>query len=135
MKADAERTSVGFWIGLAVGGAVTLYGLHGLLTARGGLTPREFVGWFIGGDILHDAVVAPIVCLAGVAIVRWAPASLRAPLRSGLFISAIVLFVAWAPLHGYGHDSAPGNSSVQPLDYTTAVLTVLALVWAGVITW
>lgn len=38
-------------------------------------------------------------------------------------------------LRGYGRDRVPDNLSVQPLDYTAAVLTVLAVVWAVVAVW
>jgi hypothetical protein len=82
MNDEHETTSVVFWCSLAVGGAVTIYGLHGLLNALG-----------------------------------------------------VVVAIAWAPLHSYGHANAAGNSSVEPLNYATAVPTVLVAVWALAAGW
>jgi hypothetical protein len=126
-----ERTThpVVFWSCAVVGGGICLYGLHGLVGALNGITSRQFLQWFVGADLAHDLVVAPAACLVGAVIARLAPESARAQLRAAVFATAIVLAVAWAPLHGYGRATAPGNSSVQPLNYATAVLTVLIVVW------
>ena len=56
-------------------------------------------------------------------------------MRAGIFATAIVIAIAWAPLHAYGHATAPGNSSVEPLNYATAVPTVLVAVWALAAGW
>ena len=130
MKHKGESNPGVFWSGLVVGGAITLYGLHGLIGALGGITSRQFLQWFVGADVAHDLIVAPTACVAAAIIARLVPAPARAPFRAGVFATAVVVAIAWAPLHGYGHASAPGNSSVEPLDYATAVPTVLVAVWA-----
>ena len=130
MNHEEDTYTVRFWIFLVIGGAVTLYGLHGLIGALNGITDRQFLQWFVGADVAHDLVVAPVACLIGVIIARLIPASARVQVRAGIFASAIVLAIAWAPLHGYGHANAKGNSSVEPLNYATAVLTVLVVIWA-----
>jgi hypothetical protein len=135
MNEEHEATSIAFWCCLIVGGAITLYGLHGLVSARRGAGGTQFVQWFLGADVAHDLIIAPAACAIGVLISRLVPPSARAEIRAGIFATAVVLAIAWAPLHGYGHDSAPGNSSVQPLDYTTAVATVLVVVWILVGAW
>ena len=74
--------------------------------------------------------------------VRWAfcspapcPAACSAPVRAGLFASIVVILVGWAALRGYGRDQVPDNPTVDPLNYGTAVLTVLLTVWAAVALW
>ena len=130
MKHEHDTNTAVFWCALAVGGAICLYGLHGLVGALHGITSRQFLQWFVGADIAHDLIVAPAACLVGAGIARLTPASARAPVRAGIFASAIVVAIAWAPLHAYGHATAPGNSSVEPLNYATAVPTALVAVWA-----
>jgi hypothetical protein len=135
MNEEHESSSLVFWCCLIVGGAITLYGLHGLVSARRGAHGGQFVRWFLGADIAHDLIVAPAACLIGVLVVRLVPMPARAQVRAGVFATAIILAIAWAPLRGYGHQSAPGNSSVQPLDYATSVATALVAVWVLAGTW
>ena len=130
MNGEGDTNPVVFWCSLAVGGAVTVYGLHGLLGALNGITGRQFLQWFVGADIAHDAIVAPAACTVGFLIARLVPPAARVHVRAAVFASAIVIAIAWAPLHGYGHANAAGNSSVEPLNYATAVPTVLVAVWA-----
>jgi hypothetical protein len=90
---------------------------------------RSFLRYYVGGDIVHDLVVAPIVAVIGMVVIRGAPAITRAPLRAALFGSAVVVAVAWPALRGYGRMRTPDNASVQPLNYATAVGTVVGVVW------
>ena len=135
MNRENETNSVRFWCFFVVGGAVTLYGLHGLIKVLNGITSHEFLKWFVGADLAHDLIVAPVACLVGVIIARLVPASARAQVRAGIFATAVIVAIAWAPLHGYGRANARGNSSVEPLNYATAVLTVLVVVWALAAGW
>ena len=60
---------------------------------------------------------------------------LEAPVRAGLFAFAVAILVGWAALRGYGRDQVPDNATVDPLNYGTALLTVVAIIWAGVALW
>jgi len=122
-----------FWIGLAVGGAVIGVGVVGGLRAASSTKPLLLTAWLLGGLLAHDALIAPLACLIGIAAARAVPASARVPLQAGLFASAIVIAVAYPALRGYGR--SPDNPTVQPLDYATATLTVLAVVWASAAVW
>jgi hypothetical protein len=135
VTAKTERNRITFWTGLAVGGAICLYGLHGLIPALHGITSRQFLQWFVGADLAHDLVVAPLACVVGFAVARVTGPAARAPLRAAVFATAIVVAVAWAPLRGYGRARVPDNTSVAPLDYSTAVPTVLAVVWVLAAAW
>ena len=130
MKRAHDTNRYVSWPCAIIGGAICLYGLHGLIGALNGIISRQFLQWFVGADLAHDLIVAPAACAVGLIVARLVPASARAQVRAGLFATAIVIAIAWAPLHGYGHASAPGNTSVEPLNYATAVATVLVVVWA-----
>jgi hypothetical protein len=124
-----------FWIGAVIGIGVMAFGVKGLLDAAPSTQPNQVGLSLLGLDLLHDLIVAPIVCLVGLLLTRLLPDRVRAPVRAGLFASAIVTLVGWAALRGYGHDQVPDNPTVDPLNYATAVLTVLAVVWVAVIAW
>jgi hypothetical protein len=135
MTHEEEQRGPAFWIGLAVGAAVIAYGVRGVLADADATRPLSFATWLVGADVVHDALVAPLVALVAWPVVRLGPVRWRAPLLAGLFGSAVVLAIAWAPLRGYGRATVPDNGSVQPLDYTTATATVLAVVWLAVSVW
>jgi hypothetical protein len=124
-----------FWIGAVIGIGVMAFGVKGLLDAAPSTQPHQVGLSLLGLDLLHDAIVAPIVCLVGLVLTQFLPDRVRVPVRAGLFASAIVILVGWAALRGYGHDQVPDNPTVDPLNYGTAVLTVLAFVWTAVLTW
>jgi len=125
----------GLWTGLAIGGPLMVFALWGLFAESAATDPPAFARWFVGGVVVHDLVLAPLVCAAGILLGRVVAPPWLAPVRTGLFASAVVLAVGWAPLWGTGRDRVPDNPSVQPLDYGPAVATVLALVWLGVAAW
>lgn len=133
MNGDLRAPGARFWVGVAAGAALMAWGAF--LFAQD--TPQgdrriNFAVWVVGSDLVHDALVAPLVCLVGVIVARAAPSWARAPVQAGLIATGTVLLVVWLPWTG----SADGarNPTIQPLDYTTAALSVLAAVWlvAGV---
>ena len=116
--------------GLVLGYGVIAFGAIGLLQHLAFDKVVRVAIWVAGADLVHDFVLAPLVCIVGVAIAHWAPPPWRWPLRAAAIGTAIVLAVSYPALRGFGHQTAPGNATVLPLDYTTAVLTVLAVIWA-----
>ncbi len=133
LGAAAEQPGRGFWIGLALGTPVMLYGAVEMVQQVG--WPRAFnvATWLGGGLLLHDLVLVPVVLALVWLVGRFAPAVVRTPLQTGILGSGLVLAVAWPALRGYG--DRPDNATVHPLDYGSAVLTVLALLWAAVVLW
>ncbi len=126
-RTGADRTP---WPALAVGGAVMAFALRGAARDLDG-DLAGWLAWVVGADLVHDAFVAPLVGGAGVLLTRLTPPGrLRAHIQAGVLASAVVLAVAWIPLRGWGGN--PGNPTIRPLDYGTATLTALALVWAVV---
>ena len=125
----------GLIVGLAVGLPLMAVGIVNFATHFDSAEFRSFARFYVGGDILHDAIVAPVAALVGLFVLRRVPTITRAPLRAALFATAITIAVAWPALRGYGRARVPHNASVQPLDYTTAVATVVAVAWAASALW
>lgn len=63
------------------------------------------------------------------------PPPWRAPIQAGLVATGVTLAIAWPGLRGYGRHIVPDNPSVQPLNYATATLTVLGVIWGVVAIW
>jgi hypothetical protein len=123
------------WIALALGGALMAFGAIGLVNDTGVGASVDVARWLVGADLAHDFVLAPLACLVGAAVARALPRWCRAPVQAALITSAVVLIVVFPALRSYGRDQVPDNPSVQPLDYTTATLTALAVVWAAAGVW
>jgi hypothetical protein len=119
----------GLLVGLAGGIPLMAVGIANFAANFNATDFRSFLRYYVGGDIVHDLVVAPIVAVIGMVVIRRAPAITRPPLRAALFGSAVVVAVAWPALRGYGRMRTPDNASVQPLNYATAVGTVVGVVW------
>lgn len=86
--------------------------------------------WLIAGPILHDAVVAPAVGVAGLALGRLvADPVRRAWAAAGLAASAVLALVAvplvWRP------EPAPVNPGLHDRDYALGLLVAVGAVLAG----
>jgi hypothetical protein len=130
-----EAHGATFWIGLVIGGAVMAFGIRGVLMQSAATRPAELARYVIGADLLHDLLFAPIVIALGWVVVRLVPRAWSVPVQAGLVASGVVALVGWAAWRGYGHATVPDNPTVQPLDYTTAILTVWGIVWVAVAVW
>jgi hypothetical protein len=123
----------GFWIGLALGAPLMAYGAVELVQQVGWPRTFDVARWFGGGILFHDLVLVPIVLVVVWAIGRWTPPEVHTPLRAAVLGSALVIAIGWPGLRGYGNK--PDNATIHPLDYTSAVLTLLALLWGAALVW
>ena len=124
-----------YWIALPIGTVLIAFGVVGMVGDKGIATSLDIGAWLVAADVGHDFVLAPIACLIGAVVARAFPRPWRAPVQAALLTTGVLLIVAFPALRGYGHDQVPDNPSVQPLDYTTATLTALAVVWGAAIVW
>ena len=124
-----------FWIALPIGAGLMVFGAVGLLGDLGVGAGVKVGAWLVGADVAHDFVLAPLACLVGAAVARALPRWCRAPVQAALLTSAVLLIVVFPALRGFGRDQVPDNPSVQPLDYTTATLTALAVVGSAAGVW
>jgi hypothetical protein len=122
-----------WWGGLAVGGAVGLFGLAGLVADAAKTMPLVWLRWLVGLLLVHDLVVAPLVHLIGRRLRDRAPAAWRWPLQLGLITSGVLVLASLPLLYGVGRNTQPGNTSVLPGDYPLALASVLLAVWLGVL--
>lgn len=118
-------------------------GLAGLaLLAYGGVLAWEFgtsrtinavqgLAWFVGGPVVHDGLVAPVVGVVGLVLTRVLPEHWRAPVVVGVVLSAILTLLAipllWRPFH------VATNPGLHDRDYGVGLLIALGVVWAGVV--
>ena len=112
-----------------------LIGVVGLIRHTDATPPSSYLEFFIGGDIVHDLVVAPLAALIAFVVLRRVPSLARAPLRAALFGSAVMLAIAYPGIRHFGRMRAPDNATVQPLNYATATLTAVAVVIAIAAIW
>jgi hypothetical protein len=126
---------VGLFVGLGLGVPVMLVGIVGLATHTDATPPSSYLKFFVGGDLVHDFLIAPVAGAIAFVLLRRAPSGARAPVRFALFTSAVVVAIAWPALRGYGRMRAPDNKSVQPLNYATAVGTVIATIFVVSVLW
>ncbi|MEU1681552.1 hypothetical protein ABZ422_21095 [Micromonospora zamorensis] len=108
----------------ALGAAAGAYGGWLLLPQLGTTVP-----WLIGGPVLHDLLVAPLVGLVGLALGRLVTDRLRrAWISAGLLASATLLLIAvpllWRP------PSAPPNPGLPDRDHPLGLAAGLAVIWA-----
>jgi len=134
MTAQSGSSEYGraFWASVVIGGAVMAFAVRGALVDLPLSSFGSWGKWLIGLDLVNDFAVLPVVALIGLGLARLPLGRSRAPVQAGLFASAIVLVIVWPCLVGL---SASDNPTIQPLDYTTATLIVLAVVWALVGLW
>lgn len=123
-----------WWTGLAVGGAVGLFGLAGLLRDATKTMPLVWMAWLIGLLVVHDFVLAPLVHLTGRRLRDRPPECWRWPLQLGLVTSGVLVLASVPVLVGVGRRTQPGNASVLPGNYPVALAGVLTVVWLGVLT-
>jgi hypothetical protein len=112
---------------LVLGAAATAYGGWLLLPQLGTTVP-----WLIGGPVLHDVLVAPLVGLVGLVLSRLVTNRLRlAWITAGLLASATLLLIAvpllWRP------PSAPPSPGLPDRNYPLGLAVGLAVVWAAIV--
>jgi hypothetical protein len=117
-----------FWTLLPVGALLIAWGVLGLLRQAASTAPASWLGWFLGGLLAHDLLLAPSIFAVGLAI-RRLPTSLRPPVRAALIVSGTLVLMSVPLLLGYGRATQPGNTSVLPGDYPASLIIVLAAIW------
>lgn len=87
--------------------------------------------WFIGGPLIHDALVAPVVGLVGLGLSRVLPRPWRAPVVTGLVLTGVLTMLGlpllWRPFGG------ATNPGLHDRDYGTGLAVALGVVWLAVI--
>lgn len=87
--------------------------------------------WFIGGPLVHDGLVAPVVGLAGLVLSRVLPRPWRAPVVTGLVLTGVLTLLGvpllWRPFGG------ATNPGLHDRDYGSGLAIALGVVWIAVV--
>ena len=132
MSDEASR-GVGFWVATVVGWSVIAFGIVGLWRGRGMGTAFDVATWVVAGNVVHDVVIVPVALLIGTALALVVRRPYRIPVCLGLAASALAVAVGYPALRGFG--AKRSNPTLLPLDYRSAVLTVLVVIWGLVAVW
>lgn len=103
------------WAGYALGVGLIVAGLVGLVMDS---NPEGWALWFGGVLVVHDAVLVPVVLVAGVLVSRadrW--------VRAALIVAGTVLLATLPTVLAWGR--RPDNPSILPLDYGRNLLLVM----------
>jgi hypothetical protein len=133
-QARAPRYGRLFWTLLPVGALLIAWGVLGLFRQAASTVPASWLGWFLGGLLAHDLLLAPAIFAVGLATLRLR-APLRPPARAALIVSGTLVLMSVPLLLGYGRATQPGNSSLLPGDYPANLIAVLAAVWTVAAAW
>ena len=91
--------------------------------------PANVLKWIAGSLILHDAILVPACLVAGWALSRLLPASIRAGMQATLAVCAVVVVMSVPVLAAVGR--RPDNPSLLPHDYGQNLAIVLVVILAG----
>lgn len=87
--------------------------------------------WFIGGPLLHDGLVAPVVGLAGLGLARVLPTPWHRPVTVGVVLTGVLALLSvpllWRP---FGRSVNPG---LHDRDYGAGLAIALGVVWGVVL--
>jgi hypothetical protein len=87
--------------------------------------------WFVGGPLVHDGLVAPVVGLVGLGLGRVLPRPWRAPVVAGLVLTGVLTLLGvpllWRPFGG------ATNPGLHDRDYGAGLAIALGVVWVGVL--
>lgn len=125
---DDRRAGPLFWISAAAGWAVIAWGLRGIFQHSLDTRPGNLARFVVGGVLLHDLLVAPVVILAGVLLARVVRGRARGVVQAALAVSGMVALFSYPLVRGYG--LAANNPTSLPHNYTANLLVVLGVVWA-----
>ena len=125
---DGHRAGPLFWTSAVTGWAVIGFGLRGIFQHSLDTRPANLARFVVGGALLHDLIVAPLVVLAGVLVARSVPGRARSVVQAALAVSGIVALFSYPLVRAYG--LAAHNPTSLPHNYLANLLVVLGVVWA-----
>jgi hypothetical protein len=125
----SERREPLFWLSAAAGWAVIGWGIRGVLHHHVDTRPAELGRFFVGGDLLHDLIFAPVLLAGGLLISRVVPGRARGFVQAALLISGCAALFAWPEIRDYARVNH--NPTSLPHNYTANLLVVVAAVCAS----
>jgi hypothetical protein len=117
-----------FWVSAALGWVVIGFGLRGIFMHRLDTRPANLAKFVVGGALLHDLLIAPLVILVAVLLARKVPGRARATVQGALAVTGTLAVFSYPLVRAYG--LAAHNPTSLPHNYTLNLMIVLGLVWA-----
>ena len=115
-----------FWIAAAVGLGIVAFGVRGLLSSNIVGSAQSWASFLIGGLILHDGLLAPVVIGVSVATVFLVGSRVRPVVQGTLYVVACAVAISIPVLTGQGRN--PGNPSILPRDYWRDLAIVVGVI-------
>jgi hypothetical protein len=112
---------------LIVGWATIGFGAKTALTHAYDSHPVALAVHVVAFDLVHDAVIAPAVLVAGWLVGRLLPPVARGPVRAALAATTLFVVFSYPLVRRWG--KRPTNSSTLPLAYGRNLLIIIVLVW------
>lgn len=122
------RAGVAFWVTAAAGWALILVGVRGVFAHRIDTRPAQLARFVVGGALIHDLLVAPVVIVLGVVLARVVRGRARAVVQAALVVTAALALFSYPLVRAYG--KAARNPTSLPHNYTANLAIVLGVVWA-----
>jgi len=108
----------------AVGIAVMIVAVLGVLRDHAQTAPVSLAIWLAAGVVLHDGLVAPLLIGIGALVFKVVPVHLRGVVSVGLVAAGTVLLVA-VPIIIASHRPRQ-NATILPLNYVASLLVIEA---------
>ena len=118
-----------FWLGLVAGYPLIAVGVWGIFHDAPVTSPFNFALWFIGGNLVHDFLLAPVVVLVSFALRLVVSPKHLGRVQWALALTGIVVLFALIPLLGLGR--SPLEPTVQPLNYGLGLAVVVSAIWVS----
>lgn len=123
-----KRPSVGRIVMVTIGAAFLGIGAYALLSQVALDTLPNLFLWLVGGLIIHDAIIAPIVAVIGFVLSKSLPNGTRQIVQGGLIVAGVISLIALPVVIGGGKTEL--NPSLLPLDYSRNLLIALVIIGA-----
>jgi MFS family permease len=126
---DEDDGGLRFWLCAVIGLGVVAIATVQLAGARLIGSVGSWAAYLVGGLLVHDLLLAPVVVLTSIALIHLVPSRLRPAAQATLIVAGSVALVAIPVLGGWGR--RPDNPTLLPRDYGLGLGIALAVIVAA----
>jgi asparagine N-glycosylation enzyme membrane subunit Stt3 len=120
------------WLFVVPGLAAVGWGAAGLLRSSADVPLGSWAVWFVGGALVHDLVIAPLVVVVGALLARLLPRDARAPVVVALVVSGPLVLIGGLFALDPGGVREPG---FLPLPYARNLVLLVGALLTGAAVW
>ena len=111
---------------MASGWALMVFGFIGVARESTFTHPRSLAVWVLGGLVVHDLLVAPLVFVFARGLRRLTRGLTRAVLQAAAFASAMLALVSVPVIERFTRSA---NPTLLPRNYAAGLAVALGVVW------